>query len=64
MICKSAEQLLNMLLFWERHGLLATQEAFGVSRRTLFAWRAQLRGGKGKPHLLAPQSTRPKRLRR
>ena len=64
MICKSAEERLKVLQFWERHGLLATQEAFGVSRRTLFAWRAQLRRGRGKPHTLAPQSTRPKRLRR
>jgi transposase-like protein len=63
-ICKSAEQRFKVLRFWERHGLLATQEAFGVSRRTLFAWRAQLRRGKGKPHTLAPQSIRPKRLRR
>ena len=47
----------------ERHGLLATQEAFGVSRRTLFAWQAQLRRGRGKPHTLTPGSTRPRRLR-
>ncbi len=64
MICKRAEQRLNVLRFWERHGLAATQEAFGVSRRTLYAWRAQLRAGEGKPHTLAPRSTRPKRLRR
>jgi transposase InsO family protein len=64
MICKSAEQRLNVLRFWERHGLAAAQEAFGVSRRTLFAWRAQLRRGKGKPHTLTPGSTRPHRLRR
>lgn len=64
MICKSAEQRLAVLRFWERHGLDATQEAYGVSRRTLFAWRAQLRGGQGKPHTLAPGSTRPHRLRR
>jgi len=63
MICKSAEQRLNVLRFWENHGLAATQEAFGVSRRTLFAWRAQLRRGQGKPHTLAPRSTRPRRLR-
>ena len=42
MICSSAEQRLKVLQFWERHGLIATQEAFGVSRRTLFAWQAQL----------------------
>jgi hypothetical protein len=30
MICDSAEQRLKVLQFWERHGLAATQEAFGV----------------------------------
>jgi transposase InsO family protein len=64
MICKSAEQRLTVLSFWERHGLTATQEAFGISRRTLYAWQAQLRRGEGKPHTLAPGSTRPQRLRR
>jgi hypothetical protein len=64
MICSSAEQRLRVLQFWERHGLIATQEAFGVSRRTLFAWQAQLRRGGGQPHLLKPGSTRPKHLRR
>jgi len=63
MICESAEQRLKVLRFWERHGLLATQEAFGVSRRTLFAWQARLRRGRGKPHTLTPGSTRPRRLR-
>jgi transposase InsO family protein len=63
MICKSAEERLKVLQFWERHGLSATQEAFGVSRRTLFAWRARLRAGGGKPHHLAPGSTRPHHLR-
>jgi transposase InsO family protein len=64
MICKSAEQRLNVLRFWEHHGLSATQEAFGVSRRTLYAWQARLRAGAGKPHTLTPGSTRPRRLRR
>jgi transposase InsO family protein len=63
MICKTAEQRYKVLCFWEKHGLAASQEAFGVSRRTLYAWRKQLRQGGGKPHAIAPQSTRPKRLR-
>jgi hypothetical protein len=49
MICESAEQRLKVLHFWDRHGLKATQEAFGVSRRTLFAWRARLRQGAVSP---------------
>ena len=32
MICPNAEQRFKVLRFWERHGLLATQEAFGVAR--------------------------------
>jgi transposase InsO family protein len=64
MICHSAEERLRVLQFWERHGLAATREAFDVSRRTLFAWRAQLRAGGGQPHHLTPRSTRPHHLRR
>src|SRR5688500_8079392 len=64
MICQDAEERLRVLRFWERHGRAATQEAFAVSRRTLFAWRAQLRAGGGQPHALTPRSTRPRRLRR
>ena len=64
MICQDAEERLRVLRFWERHGRAATQEAFAVSRRTLFAWRAQLRAGGGEAHALTPRSTRPRRLRR
>jgi transposase InsO family protein len=64
MICKSAEERLKVLRFWERHGLQAAKEAFGVSRRTLFAWRSQLQAGGGQPHALAPRSTRPQHVRR
>lgn len=64
MICKSAEERYKILNFWDRFGWQATQEAFGVSHRTLFAWRAQLRRGQGRPHALAPRSTRPKHLRK
>ncbi len=64
MICKTAEERLKVLKFWDHHGLQATREAFGVSRRTLFAWRAQLREGGGQPHALTPRSTRPRSVRR
>jgi hypothetical protein len=32
MICKSAEQRLNMLLFWERHGLRAAHPNLGKEK--------------------------------
>ena len=63
MICKTADERYKILLFWQRHGLGATQEAYGVARRTLYAWRAQLAAGGGKPHRLTPRSTRPKQVR-
>ena len=64
MISAEAEQRFRILCFWEKHGLLATQEeAFGVSRRTLYAWRQRLRAGGGKPAACAPLSTRPHHLR-
>ena len=56
-------QRLKVLRFWEHHGLSATEEAFGVSRRTLYAWQAQLRAGGGRAHTRTPRSTRPQRLR-
>ena len=63
MIFQGAEQRLKVLQFWESHDLTATHEAFGVSRRTLFAWRAKLRNARAKPTGLAPRSTRPKHVR-
>jgi transposase InsO family protein len=63
MIAKAAEERLKILLFWQRHGLGATQEAFKVSRRTLYLWQAQLVKRASKPHALAPRSTRPKQVR-
>jgi len=64
MITRSAKDRLRILAFWEKHGLPATREAFGVSRRTLFLWKKQLREGRGMAEALNPQSTKPRRLRR
>ncbi|PZP57540.1 MAG: hypothetical protein DI596_09145, partial [Azospira oryzae] len=36
---KDAQERLRILRFWERHGLQATIDAFGVSRRTLYRWK-------------------------
>ncbi len=49
----------RVLAFWKKHGLLATKEAFGVSRRTLFRWqRASQRG------TLVPGNRAPRKRRR
>lgn len=64
MIAKTAKERLKILAFWGAHGEAATRDAFRVSRRTLYLWKAQLKAGDGKPHALNPGSTRPKRVRR
>ena len=40
-----AEQKHKALLFWCQHGLSATQDAFQVSRSTLYSWRTRYRNG-------------------
>ena len=63
MIAPKAQRRLQILNFWQRHGLAATGEAFQVSRRTLFLWRERLRAEGGNVAALVPGSTAPKRRR-
>ena len=60
---KDAQERLRILQFWERHGLSATQEAFGVSRRTLYRWKAALKASGGNPAALIPKAPIAKRKR-
>lgn len=65
MITLKAQRKLDALLFWEKHGLPATIDAFKVSRRTLFLWKKQFQNGRKKPEALNEQSKVPnnKRIR-
>jgi hypothetical protein len=47
MIAPDAQRRLEILGFWRHHGLAATGEAFKVSRRTLYLWRAKLKAEGG-----------------
>jgi transposase InsO family protein len=60
---KDAQERLQILRFWDRHGLQATRDAFGVSRRTLYRWKQALRDQGGNPAALAARSCAPKRRR-
>ena len=60
---KDAQRRLEILRFWDKHGLEATRDAFGVSRRTLYRWKQALRGAGGNPAALAAKSCAPKRKR-
>lgn len=64
MITQQAQQRVRILAFWEKHGNEAAQEAFNVSRATLFRWQRALEDGKGKLDALNPQSTAPRGRRR
>lgn len=58
-----AKKKFEVLVFWEKHGLEATMDAFQVKRRTLFLWKKQLREGQGKPTALEERSRVPLRRR-
>lgn len=64
MIQAEAQRRARILTFWEKHGLAATQEAFDISRPTLFRWQKALREGGGKLEQLNKQSTAPRRRRK
>lgn len=59
-----AKYRLHVLRFWETHGRVATESAFGVKASTLYLWRAKLKSSSGKLSSLIPHSTRPKHTRR
>jgi len=60
---KDAQGRLEILRFFDKHGLAATTDAFDVSRRTLYRWKAALKAHGGNPAALAAKSSAPKRRR-
>ena len=48
MLTEKAKYKAKVLMFWEKHGLEATIDAFPVKRPTLFVWKKKLREGGGK----------------
>lgn len=64
MYTQEAQRRSEILRFWGRHGLEATMEGFGVSRRTLYTWQKKMRESNGHLSALDPGSRIPKRKRR
>ena len=64
MITEAAKQRTRILAFWKKHGIEATEEAFGTKRRTLFNWQKSLKAGGGKLEALNPKKTAPKHKRK
>lgn len=63
MVSEKARKKKEVIAFWERHGEAATLEAFKISKRTLYGWRAQLKQGGGRAESLNEKSKRPKNVR-
>jgi len=60
---KDAQRRFEILRFFNKHGLAATRDAFGVSRRTLYRWKAALKAQGGNPAALAAQYCAPRKRR-
>lgn len=64
MITEKALEKARILVFWEKHGLVTTLEAFpNVKQRTLFLWKQQWKEGGKKPEALNEKSRAPKTRR-
>lgn len=61
MITETAKRRLKILGHWKRHGLQSTIDAFDVSERTLWYWKARLIGGWGKMEALNPGQRTPQK---
>lgn len=61
---REVERRVKIISFWEKHGVQAARDAFGVSSRTLYRWQAALTYGRGNLSSLDPKSTAPHGRRR
>jgi transposase len=61
MITEQAKERCRILAYWEKYGDLATEEAFNVSRATLYRWQEALNISLGKLEGLNKKSTAPKK---
>ena len=64
MLTKKAKYKARVLVFWEKHGLEATMDAFPAERSTLFLWKQRLKEGKGKLESLNDKKRIPKNKRK
>ncbi len=63
-ITEQAKQRCRILAFWDKHGTIATEDAFNIKRRTLFLWQKKLKEGGGKLEALNPIKKIPKKKRK
>lgn len=64
MITQQAKERYKILIHWEKHGIESTIDAFSISRRTLFNWKALLNKNRHKVELLNPKKREPRKKRK
>lgn len=64
MITPKALRKQKILIFWEKHGLEATMDAFSVKRSTLFSWKKRFMEGGSRPESLNEKKRIPKTRRK
>ena len=64
MLTEKAKYKARILVFWEKHGLEATLDAFPVKRSTLYLWQQQWEKGGRKIEALNEKSRAPRAKRR
>lgn len=64
MITEQAKLKAKVLVFWERHGLDATLDAFPHKRSTIYSWKQEWIAGGKKIEALNPKSRQPKTRRK
>jgi len=64
MLTEKAKYKAKVISFWEKHGLVATLDAFPQKRPTLFLWKKKLKEGGGKLMSLNDKKRIPKTTRK
>lgn len=64
MITEKTKRKAKILIFWEKHGLEATLDAFPVKRSTLYLWKQQWERGNKKIEALNDKSKAPRTKRK
>jgi len=64
MITEKAQEKARILVFWEKHGLQATLDAFPAKRSTLYAWKKRWEEGGKKIEALNERSRVPRTKRK
>jgi len=60
---EEAQFRLKVIEFSKKYGVRASEDAFGISRATIFRWRRCLKESGGRLDSLIPKSRRPRRVR-